>query len=110
MATLVNDPTANWPISPGEEAIPGTIIGQILDPESEEGKAAIRINELGLCHKCGIRKGTGEWGNSLSISHGWTTPRCDTCTYGAMLDHAWGRAKALPSLAYKYALARFFHT
>jgi hypothetical protein len=110
MAIQVIDQTKDWPISPGEQAIPGTVIGQILDPESPEGKAAARINELGLCHKCGVRKGTRQWGNSLSISHGWTTPRCDTCTYGPMLEHAWGRTKALPSLVYKYALARFFHT
>lgn len=97
-------------MSPGPKAVPGTIVSQLLEPGTPEFKAAKRIYDLGLCHNCGIRKGTGQWGNSLSISHGWTVPRCDTCTYEAQLEHAWNRAKALPRLAYKLALAKFFNT
>lgn len=110
MATIVNDPTANWPISPGGGAIPGTIVGQILDPDSPEGRAALRINELGLCHDCGQRHGKGQFSESLmSHIHGFSHPVCDTCLYTKQLDHAWRSAKRLPRLLHSLAVAKFLN-
>lgn len=98
MATLVNDPTANWIISPGEKAVPGTIVGQILDPESPEGEVAQRIYDLDLCHECGVRKSAINWGDSLAMLHGTTSRRCEVCAYTAQLGHAWSRTLAIPKI------------
>lgn len=102
---VVQDPYENWILSPGGEAVPGTIVGQLLDPASPEGKAAQRIYDLNLCRKCGKRKGIMAWGDALAMTHGGGSVRCGVCAYGAQLDHAWNRTKALPNLAFKFVRA-----
>lgn len=91
-------PEGGWLLSPGADAIPGTAAGQILDPDSPEGKVAQRIHDLGLCHKCGKRKGTTIWGDLFSINHGGGSFRCDVCVYSAQLEHALNRGIAIPKL------------
>lgn len=94
-----------WILSPGA-IVEGTVVGQLLDPESPEGKEALRIRSNGLCHNCGERPGKNAWGDALSITHGGGVPRCDTCTYEAQLEHALERAKEIPTLALLLAKAR----
>jgi|ERR1700677_479780 len=92
-------------ISPGGEAVPGTVIGQLLDPDSHAGKAAQRIYDLKLCYKCGKRKGTLVWGDALTMTHGGAFPRCEVCVYSAQLSHALHRVWAIPRLAFLWIRA-----
>jgi hypothetical protein len=86
--------------SPGNDTVPGTVWGQPLDPDSPKGRAAQRIYDLNLCHKCGKRKGTQTWGDMLAMTHGGGVPRCDICVYTAQLEHAVNRTRAIPRLLF----------
>jgi hypothetical protein len=92
-------------ISPRSNAVPGTIIGQILDAESSEGKAAQRIYDLKLCHNCGKRKGTMTWGDALAMTRGGGSQRCEVCVYSAQLVHALHRIRAIPRLVFLWLRA-----
>lgn len=102
---VVQDPHDNWIVSPGGEAVPGTIIGQVLDPASRAGKAAQRIYDLGLCYKCGKRQGIVWGGDALAMTHGGGALRCGVCVYGAKFYHALACVQALPKIAICFARA-----
>lgn len=101
----MNAEPATYLISPGSKAIPGTVVGQILNPASPEGQQAQRIYDLDLCRECGKRKATMTWGDSLAFTHGTTSGQCDICVYGAQLSHALNRFRIIPSLAFRLARA-----
>lgn len=54
-----------------------------------------------LCSKCGQRPATARWvgeGGGWALSHGAYTWWCDVCVIEAQLEHARGRAAAIPEL------------
>lgn len=54
-----------------------------------------------VCEKCGHRKTTHAWGDSLAMTHGWAQPRCDVCVYGPQLAHCAKAALRIPKLGAK---------
>jgi hypothetical protein len=105
MSTLYQDLYENWIMSPGERAVPGTIVSQLLDPDSPEGRAAKRIYDLDLCRNCGQRKAAHNTGDALAVTHGFMSRECDICVYTAALEHTWRRIRALPEILYRLGYA-----
>lgn len=89
---------SEWLVSPGGRAIPGTMVGQILDPKSPEGQAARRIYDLGLCFSCGKRKA-----QRTIRGHGYDRRECDICFHTTALKYAWKQIRAIPTIIYRLA-------
>lgn len=99
--------TDSWITSPGAKAVPGTVIGQLLDPDSPEGKIAQHIYDEGLCRNCGRRRAARTFAHdSMTLAHGGGQPYCETCIAKEKFIHAYRGAIILPKAIYKLCRAR----
>lgn len=63
-----------------------------------------------ICSKCKKRIGVITWGDTLAMTHGFTTMRCNTCAYRDQILYALKAIKRLPPLLIKLIWAEITFT